>query len=140
MTVTVSSLNLSSWIWGYALALGSILGYGLRQKNLHLAIHILAWNLLLAAICAVFTFHAAAVEYLLILPVIFGGVLLSQHSVFFIAVLASFSLVVLHLAVPVPQLDAFMPVVIIWMVTVDSWISYWTLRTAMAWFGTACTI
>ncbi len=138
--VTGSSLPLSAWIGGSALALGSILGYGLRQKNLHLAIHILAWNLLLAAICAVFTFHAAAIEYLLILPVIFGGVLLSQRSVFFIAVLASFSLIVLHLAVPVPQLDAFMPVVIIWMVTVASWISSWTLRTTLAWFGTAYKI
>src|SRR5260221_10210933 len=48
--VTGSSLPLSAWIGGSALALGSILGYGLRQKNLHLAIHVLAWNLLLAAI------------------------------------------------------------------------------------------
>src|SRR5260221_14073027 len=57
--VTGNSLPLSVWIGGSALALGSVLGYGLKNRHLHLAIHILAWSLLLGAICAVFTFHAS---------------------------------------------------------------------------------
>ncbi len=135
--VTGSHAPLSSWVGSAALVLGTLLSYSVKRRYLNLAAHGLTWSLLLATTCATLTFHIPAIEYIMTLPVILGGVLLSRRTIFVIALLASLIVIVGHISAAGGESDTPMPLVIIVMVTLASWLSSLSLRTTLSWFGSA---
>ncbi len=126
----------SAWIGANLLTLCIIMSYVLKDRRLHIAIHILVWGICGATACAVLTFQSFALAYLFILPVIFASVLLGQRGVFSVAITASlFTLTISKLRVggaPLP-IDGILPVAIISLITIASWLSARNLYTALAW-------
>lgn len=133
--ITGERLPISSWLGGSVLFVGAVLGYGWRQRRPHLAAYILAFSLLLGTTCAILSFNNPALIYLFILPIVFAGVLLSQRGIFLIAALVG--LIVLTVQLSRNSGELMLPLVVLFCLTVTSWLSGRNLHTTLDWFGQA---
>ncbi len=127
---------ISAWVGIVVLISCSLAGYLIRLNHLHLAGHLLVWGFLGATACIILTFSLPALFYLFIVPVVFTSVLLSQRSVFLVAVVAGCLIVVLSLqrmAIPLVSIEVILPITIIILVTFAAWLSTRNLYTALAW-------
>jgi signal transduction histidine kinase/CheY-like chemotaxis protein len=126
----------SAWVGVGLLGLGATIGYVLKERRLHVAALALVWGILGAAACAFDAVPSPAIVYLLILPIIFASVLLSQRA--FLLVAATASLLVLAIGLAHMETlslagDVAFPVLIISLVSAASWLSVRNLHTALAW-------
>lgn len=126
----------SAWIGFGLLVLGVGLCYTLRKRHLRPAMHVVVWSILGAVACAIHTFSSPASVYLLIMPVVFASVLLSQLAFSLVALVT----VVLALTIDptlaetgLRSVDALLPAAIVLLVTLSSWLSRRNLHTALAW-------
>lgn len=131
-----SKVPASAWIGAGLLALSAVISNRLKGKQLAVAQHMLVWGILASTVCAVLAFPSVAVVHLFILPVIFASVLLNQPAFFSVAGVSS----LLVLAVgprrpgaPFLSPEAALPVAIVALVTVASWLSVRNLYTTLAW-------
>ncbi len=134
--VTGSDAPPAAWIGGLSLMLSVCLSYALKERLQPLAFHLLIWGMLIAITCATLTFHRAELAYLFILPVIFASVLLSQRTVFLVAGTASFLIAAVgmaHLSLPPLSIEVSLPILVIILTTIASWLSAHNLYTALAW-------
>jgi len=127
---------LEAWAGSGLLILSTCLSYVLRNRLLRAASALLVWSILAAIACAVLAFQSSDFAYLFTLPVIFASVLLSQRAVFLVAtVTVLFTLTIGSVCMEMPLLsnDMALPIAIIALVTLASWLSGRSLRTALAW-------
>lgn len=127
---------MSAWVGVVLLISCSLASYLLRLRHLQLASHLLVWGILGATACVILIFSLPALFYLFIIPVLFVSVLLSQRSVFLVAVMAIFLIVVIsfiRMAIPPISIDVILPITIIGLVTFVAWLSTRNLYTALAW-------
>ncbi len=135
------------WAAVAALAVGALASHLLRDRHLLLGSVLLVGGTFVAALCAVMAFAPAGFIYLLSVPILFASVLLSEPWLFATAGAAALCVLavgstragaaggpwILRLA----STDALLPVVVLTLVTLASWISTRNLRTALewAWYG-----
>ncbi len=133
---TGESAPISAWVGIVLLISCSLVSYLVRFSHLQLASYLLVWGGLGATACVVLIFFLPALFYLFIIPVIFASVLLSQRSVFLVAVMAICLIVAIALkwmAIPPFSIDVILPITIIVLVTFVAWLSTRNLYTALAW-------
>ncbi len=131
-----SQAPISAWIGCGLLILSVMVSYVLRDRHLRMTTHLLVWGILAAAACAVLAFPSPAVAYLFVLPIIFASVLLSQPAFFSVAVVAgllSLAIGPTSMGMPLLSPDVALPVVIIALVTIASWLSARNLYIALKW-------
>lgn len=133
--VTGASAPPSAWLGLGMLTLSSILSiYMLDSQYSRLATYLLVWGIWGAVACVVLAVHFLAFAYLFILPIIFASVLLRRRTVFLAAVAASFfTLTIGFRWVPAFSLEVMLPVGMITLVSIASWLSARNLYTALAW-------
>jgi signal transduction histidine kinase/CheY-like chemotaxis protein len=126
---------LEAWIGSGLLILSAYTSYALRKRLLNVAAPLFVWGSLIAIVFAVLTFRSFALIYLLILPVIFASVLLSQGIFFLVAFVAVFLTLAMGTRMGMLLLsgDVILPVTIITMVALAAWLSARNLYTALEW-------
>lgn len=137
--VTGNAAPLSAWLGGILFSLAAFVGYVFRRHSLRYASYVTIWCLVGAVGCALLTFRSIAFAYLLILPVIFANVLLTQRHVFLVSAVSVLFLIV------VPRIDGNdlvlldfrLPILTMGMVTVAAWLSARNLYATLAWFDEA---
>ena len=143
-----------AWVGVGLLTLGVAASYVLKRRHLQLAAHLLVGSSLAATVCAMLVFPLPDLAYLLILPVIFASVLLSQGAHLLIATAAGLLILALDLTRTGPPLPSarvtppvmvgalitrllshhpMLPIAIIALVTAASWVSARNLYTALTW-------
>jgi signal transduction histidine kinase/CheY-like chemotaxis protein len=152
------STPLSAWMGVGLLILGTSVSIWLRERHLRMATHLLVLSILGATTCAMLTFPSPVTLYLFVAPVIFASVLLSQPAFLLVAVAAGFVILGVDLAhlrtplfssgrpFPLQMLAVVirslsggtgLPLAIITLATLSSWLSARSLYTALTWFGHA---
>jgi len=145
----------SAWIGAVLLILGSAISFLMKERRLHFATHLLVWTILGAAVCAMLTFPAPETLYLFIMPVIFASVLLSPPAFLAVAAAAILAILTVDLSrtgTPILSGDrpfpfqsislivdslshnTGLPLMIIGLATLSSWLSTRSFYTALAWF------
>jgi len=145
----------SAWVGTGLLILGAAISLLLKERRLRFATYLLVWAILGAAVCAMLTFPAPGTLYLFIMPVIFASVLLSPPAFLAVAATAILAILTVDLSrtgTPVLSGDrAFpfqpislivdslshntgLPLTIIGLATLSSWLSTRSFYTALAWF------
>jgi signal transduction histidine kinase/CheY-like chemotaxis protein len=97
---------------------------------------VLIGGILVTITLVIFTFHSLAAAYLFILPVIFASVLLDQRAVFWVAAVTGLLTLAISLSfrdVSFPTSEIMLPVIIIGLVALASWLSARNLYIALAW-------
>lgn len=125
-----------AWIGASLLTLSVIISYVLKDRFLRIATHLLVWGISGATACVLLAFQSPALAYLFILPIIFASVLLSQRGVFLVAIAASLLTLIVSLTrvgEPLPPVDLILPVAIMLLITIASWLSARNLYIALAW-------
>lgn len=126
----------SAWVGVGVLTLSAGASYLLRNRSLWLAAHLLVWGAVGSILSALFTFSDPGLVYLLIVPIILSSVLLSQLAFCLTAAAAVMLALVVGLAylrVPFFSADLLLPVLLMALVTLASWIAQRNLRVALAW-------
>lgn len=116
---------------------GASVAFVLRGRRLGFASGLLIASQLVGVCCAVVDFRSLNLNYLLVLPVVFGSVLLAQIPALLVATSSSILIIVLTtLGVGTrPFLaDAFLPLVVIALTAAALWFSVRHLLSAIAWF------
>ncbi len=134
--VTGENAPLEAWLGSLLLILSWGLGHLLRDRSLPVASVLFTGGLLLAIACAVLAFRISQLSHLFILPVILASVLMSQQAVFLIALLASALTVVInhsYLHAPFLSMDTWLPIAVILLTTLASWLAARNLYIALAW-------
>ncbi|NOZ29498.1 MAG: response regulator [Chloroflexi bacterium] len=134
--VTGESAPLEAWLGSLLLILSWGLGHLLRDRALSVASVLFTGGLLLAIACAVLAFRISQLSHLFILPVIFASVLMSQQAVFLIALLASALTIMInrsYLHTPFLSVDTWLPIAVILLTTLASWLAARNLYIALAW-------
>ncbi len=134
--ITGKYVPAAGWASSLLLFLSPLLAVLVGVRSLRLASYLITGGTLLAIACAVSAFGSPHLVYLFILPVTFAGVLLGQKAVFPTAALAGLLSVAIStqgLQQAVSSLNVWMPVAIIALVSVGSWVSARNLYTALDW-------
>ena len=134
--ITGKHIPPAGWLSSLLLFFGPIAGYLLSRHHLRLGSYFLCLTLLGAAAFAVLASHSPHLIYLLILPITFAGVLLGISAVLPLggaACMLSALLGALGLHLDILSADLWLPVVIMILVSVSSWLSARNLYTALAW-------
>jgi len=119
-----------------ALALSAGLGYLLKGRSLRLATYLLVWGIMGGIVCALLAFPLPGLVYLFIVPIIFSSVLLSPRAFSLVAGVTVFLILAtssarLHMSLL--SADTTLPIFIVALVTLASWLSRRSLHTALAW-------
>ncbi len=134
--VTGANAPLAAWIGSALLTFGAVGSYVLRDRRLGLASALLIGGTVIAVTCALLAFRLPGLAYLLVLPIIFASVLLSQAAMFAVAGGVSMLILAIHVAIlrrPLASVDVLLPFATIALVTLASWLSARNLYTALAW-------
>jgi signal transduction histidine kinase/CheY-like chemotaxis protein len=118
------------------LALSSIASVVLRKRHLRLASHMFVWGVFGAVVGAFFAFPSTAVAYAFILPIIFASVLLGQQGFFLISSLSMLLILsfwILDTSAHTPLGGVVLPISVIGLVALSSWLSARNLYIALAW-------
>ncbi|HVO43726.1 MAG TPA: ATP-binding protein [Aggregatilineales bacterium] len=133
----------SGWPWVGSLLILACAAASLIISDSHalVARHLFIWGTFVSIACAVFAYHPAEKTALLILPIIFASVLLGRRFVFTLAAAASV-LVLLeeHNTGVAFSLSSLLPIGIVVLVTLTSWLSVSNLYTTLTWFHDAYEI
>ncbi len=127
---------LAAWLGGPLLILAAAQALIIPQRLSSLVSALFVACVSLAAGCGLLLLPSLQGAYLLILPIIFGSVLLGERAVFILAPLASvFSAVAgLHVFGLTPGSAAlWLPIITTLMVAIASWLSARNLYTALDW-------
>lgn len=125
-----------AWIGSGLLILAAYAGHTLRKHRLRAASIVVILGTLAATVCAMLVFGPSDVAYLLILPIVFSSLLLDQWCVFPVAVAADATILILgatRMGVPPLSAETLIPIVVISLVTIVSWLGARNLYTALAW-------
>ena len=112
------------------------LSYALRSKLLPVASLMLVGSTLAGIACAVLAFRSFALAYLFILPVLFASVLLSQPAFLLITITVislTLTLGARRFGMLPFSMDTMLPVTIIALAALASWLSRHNLQTALTW-------
>ncbi len=134
--ITGAAVPPAAWAGSLVLLVGSALSFVLRDRHPRLATRTLVWSSLLAVVCGLVSYPLPELAYLLTLPVIFASVLLGQASVFPVAGTGCALLLAVaraRLGLLLVSLAVMLPVVVIAVITVASWLSARNLITALSW-------
>lgn len=123
-----------AWVGIGLLILSVLISHTLKLRQPRLATYLLIWGILGATTCVIFAVESLAVTYLFILPIVFASVLLRRWTVFAVAAVAGFiTFQVGQLETGTPSISVAIPIGIISLVTVASWLSVRNLYTALEW-------
>lgn len=134
--VTGKSAPASAWLGVGLLTLSVIISYELKERYLRLATHLLVWGISGAIFCAVLALQAPAMVYLFVLSIVFASTLMTQRGVFLVAIvsgLLTLTIGLIDMESVSLLLDVILPIVVIAMVTIASWLSARNLYVALAW-------
>ncbi|HEY65877.1 MAG TPA: response regulator [Caldilineae bacterium] len=134
--VTGENAPLEAWLGSLLLILSWGLGHLLRDHSPSAASTLFTGGVLIAIACAVLAFRLSQLSHLFILPVIFASVLMSQRAVFLIACLASALAILIdraYLGASFLSVDIWLPIAVILLTTLASWLAARNLYTALAW-------
>ena len=125
-----------AWAGSAILLLVAILSYLFSERYLGLASVLFVAGTLVAAACVPLTLRSMQGAYVLLLPIIFGSLLLDQRANLALAGLATlFTLAfgLRALGLPFISSELWLPVVVIVLVASASWLSARNLYTALDW-------
>jgi signal transduction histidine kinase/CheY-like chemotaxis protein len=134
--ITGATASFAAWVGSSLLVVGAALIVWHRSRRAELGATLLVAITLLAAACALLDYRQPELAYLLVLPVIFASVLLGQIAVFLAGGMACSLIVAIglgRLGLPLFSLGVTLPVAMIAVITVASWLSARNLYTALAW-------
>lgn len=127
-----------SWVGAGVLLACAIGSYVWRGAHVRWAAYVLAWGILIAVASAVqaFILPVSAIAHLFILPVLLAGALLSQRAFWLVAVTAFAVALGLGLALseaPLASVEVGLPLIVLALVTLATWLSTRRLFTALEW-------
>jgi len=134
--ITGGSAPAGAWISGGLLIGSTTISYFLRERHVHIAAHLLIWGILSALASVMFTLQSPALSYLFIPPLIFASVLLGHTAVLLITpgvCLFILAVNVTRAGIPWYSVDTILPIAVITLVAVASWLSARNLYVALAW-------
>ncbi len=125
-----------SWLGALLLVSTASAGLLLGRRYLRLASHLLIWGSIGGVACAVFTFRLPGLAYLLILPITFASVLLGWTALFPAAGVATVlvgAIIERRLGLTLASVEGGLPLAVIALVAVASWLSARNLYIALGW-------
>lgn len=137
--VTGDSALPSAWIGACILLLSTVTSHLLKRRHMRAATQVVIWGILGAIACAVYAFRSLDLAYLFILPVIFATVLLKRRSLVLVASAALLFILMTGLNATMASgllAEVALPMAIIALATIASWISAHNLHVALAWVWT----
>lgn len=125
----------SAWGGVTLLTLCGILGYVLSRRHLRLAAHTVVWGQLATVTCIALAYPSPVIPSLFVLPVIVSSVLLQRRAAASVAATAVALLLTATLShgKPLASMDTVIPVSILVLVALTSWLSARNLYTALDW-------
>lgn len=121
----------TSWIGGWVLVLGAVLGFLLTKTRLQVKAYLISSCILVATVCAVLALASPSLIYLLVIPVIFAGVLIGQGGLAVAAIIVT--VLAFQLSSQLLNTSPYLPVGAIALVAFATWLSERNLRTALTW-------
>lgn len=136
---TGANASWADWVGALLLVLGASLSYASRHRQPTPAAVLLVTSTLLALLCAAVSFDLAQIAYLFALPVIFASVLFGETATFLVSGGACVLVVFLgrgHWQYNLFSFEIVLPIVVIGLITVASWLSARNLYIALEWVWT----
>jgi signal transduction histidine kinase/CheY-like chemotaxis protein len=134
--ITGQRLPAGLWTSVVALIFGASFGYVYRESRPILASWVLILGVLAAVASVVLAFRSLELTYLCILAIVFASVLLSEVSTFVtVGLVALFMVTVIprELDISYASLSLWLPVAIMVLTALGSWLSARNLHMALAW-------
>ncbi|MGC9348952.1 MAG: ATP-binding protein [Anaerolineae bacterium] len=110
--------------------------YLLWSQRLALAAHVLVWGFLCSMVGLFAAYPAPTTASLLVLPVVFAGLLLSQPMLFLVALSSSAAILVIGRLHAESSAEMTSAAIIILLVAAATWLSGRNLYTALSWVWT----
>ena len=131
--------TLADWAGSSLLLLAAIIAYTWMRRMLRGASVLLVAGTLVSVSFAILAFGVLELTYLFALPIIFASVLLDEGSTFVVFAFACLLIVLgarFHFALHLSASAMVLPIVVIGMITVASWLSARNLYVALDWVWT----
>lgn len=123
-----------SWAAALALILSASVAFLIRPQHLYLAGHLVVWGAMAAVALALQAYPTHQAAYLFVAPIIFSSAIHRRWTLFLTAAISAAITWGTHLRRPAePTLDALLPICIIAITAVASWMAARNLYTALHW-------